>query len=137
MAIYYYFVEVLDGPHSMHWKDKGGTISIIRKALHMHPSQRCVILGTLEGIMRCAAVDIEFNEKIENNSKQGLKIIILPGSLEELLIENWMEAYCGFQQTAVMVNEHQRQQGNEKVSVYTVIADFYRLQPKISVLRKV
>ena len=36
-----------------------------------------------------------------------------------------------------MINEHRRQQGDDKVSIYTVMATFYRLQPKISVLRKV
>ena len=87
--------------------------------------------------MRCAAEGIEFNGKIEKKSKQGRKIIILPGSFEELLIANWMEAYCGFRQTTVMVNEHRRQQGDERVSVYAVMAAFYRLQPKIDVLQKV
>ena len=109
MAISYYFVEVLDAPHSTHWKGKGGTIAIIRKALHMHPSQRRVIRRTLQEIMRCAAEGDEFNGKIEKKSKQGRKIIILPGSFEELLIANWMEAHCGFRQTTVMVNEHRRQ----------------------------
>ena len=48
-----------------------------------------------------------------------------------------MEAYCGFRQTTFMVNEHRRQQGKDRVSVYAVMAAFYRLQPKIDVLQKV
>ena len=35
------------------------------------------------------------------------------------------------------MNEHQRQNGDERVSVYCVMAAFYRLQPKIDVLTKV
>ena len=137
IAIYYYYIEVLDAPHLIHWKSRAGTIAIIRKALKMHPSQRRVIKRTLEEIMRCATEGVDFNGKIEKKNKEGRKIIILPGSFEELLIANWMEAYCGFRQTTVMVNEHRRQQGDENVSVYTVMATFYRLQPKIDVLTKV
>ena len=36
-----------------------------------------------------------------------------------------------------MVNEHRRQQGKDRVSVYAVMAAFYRLQPKIDVLTKI
>ena len=108
MAIFYYYVEVLDAPHSVHWKGKGGTISIIRKALFMEAHQRRVIKRTLEEIKRCAVYGLEFNGKIEPKEKLGRKIIILPGSVEELLIANWMEAYCGFRQTTFMVNEHRR-----------------------------
>ena len=40
MEIYYYYVEVLGALHSIHWRGKDGTISIIRKALRMMPYQR-------------------------------------------------------------------------------------------------
>ena len=46
--------------------------------------------------------------KIENEEKSGRKISILPDSMEELLIANWMEAYCVFLMTTVMVNEYRR-----------------------------
>ena len=137
MAISYYFVEVLDAPHSTHWKGKGGTIALIRKALHMYQNQRRVIRRTLEEIVRCAAEGVMFDGKIEAKDKTGRQIIILPGSIEELLIANYMEAYCGFRQTTFIVNEHRRQQGDERVSVYCVMAAFYRLKPKVDVLQKV
>ena len=35
------------------------------------------------------------------------------------------------------MNEHQRQNGDERVSVYCVMAAFYHIQPKIDVLTKV
>lgn len=65
-------------------------------SLCMDPNQRRVIRRTLEEIMRCTAEGFEFNEKIEQKDKTGRKIIILPGSIEELLIANRIEAYCGF-----------------------------------------
>ena len=137
MAIMYHYVEILDAPNAIHWKGKGRTISLIRRALHMHASQRRVILRTLEEIMRCAVEGIEFNGKIESKHKLGRKIIILPGSAEELLIANWMEAHCGFRQTTYMVKEYRRQQGDTRVSVYAVMSAFYRLQPKVDILQKI
>ena len=113
MAISYYFGEVLYAPHSTHWKGKGGTIALIRKALHMHASQRRVIRRTLEEIMRCAAEGVEYDGKIEAKKKTGRKIIILPGSIEELLITTYMETYCGLRQTTFTVNEHRSQHGDE------------------------
>ena len=137
MAIYYYYVEVLDAPHLTHWRGNGGTITIIRKALGMMPYQRRVIKRTLLEIMRCAVEGIIFDGRIESKNKTGRKIIILPGSAEELLIANWMENHCGFRMTTYMVNEHRRQEGKDRVSVYCVMAAFYRLKPKVNVLVKV
>ena len=48
-----------------------------------------------------------------------------------------MEAHCGFRQTTYMVNEHRRQQGDTRVSVYAVMSAFYRLQPKVDILQKI
>ena len=96
MAIFYFFIEVLDAPHSTHWKCKGRTIALIRKALLIHPSQRRVIRRKLEEIMRCAAEGVEFDGKIEAKNKTGRKIIISPVSVYKLLIANWMEAYYDF-----------------------------------------
>ena len=36
-----------------------------------------------------------------------------------------------------MVNEHRRQQGDTRVSVYAVMSAFYRLQPKVDILQKI
>ena len=124
MAIYYHFIEMLDAPHCIHWKGKGGTISIILKALYMLPSQHWVIKRTLEEIMRCAHEDDLFYGNIENTNKLGRKSIILSGSIEETLIVNWMESYCGFCQTTVMVNEHRWQQDEKRISVYCIMSAF-------------
>ena len=78
-----------------------------------------------------------FDGHIRNNKKLGRKIIILPGSIEEALIANWMEAHCGFHMTTSMVNEHWKQQDGIEVSRYTVMSAFYRLNPKVDVLSKV
>jgi len=106
MAIFYQYADILDVPHSTYWKGMGGTISNIRHALQMRPNQRRVIRRTLEEIVRCMVEGVIFHGKIENKEKLGRKIIILPGSMEELLIANRMEAHCGFRMTTVMVNEH-------------------------------
>ena len=137
LAIYYHYIKILDAPHEIHWNGKEGTISLIRKALRMHPCQRRVIKRTLQEIMRCATEGIEFNGKIQYVNKLGAKIIISPGSAEELLIANWMENHCGFRMTTAMVNEHRRQQGDIDVSVFCVMSAFYRLTPKVNVLVKV
>ena len=63
--------------------------------------------------------------------------MILPGSVEELLIANLTEAHCSFRMTTVMVNKHRRQQGDERVSCYTVMAAFYHLNPKVDVLKNI
>ena len=96
MAIYYHFIEVLDALHSIHWKGKGRTISLIQKALHILPSKRQVIKRILREIMRSAYEGVIFNGKIEHMNKLGCKFIILPGSVEETLITDWMEGYCRF-----------------------------------------
>ena len=75
--------------------------------------------------MRRAVEGVEFSGKIENINKKGRKIIISPCSTEVLIFVNWMEAHCGFQMTTIMVNEHRRQQGDERVSVYCVMSTFY------------
>ena len=39
--------------------------------------------------------------------------------------------------TTLLVNEHQREQGEARVSVSAVMSDFHCLQPKITVIEKV
>ena len=56
--------------------------------------------------MRCEDEGVDFEGKIKAKNKTGREIIILPGSIEELLIANYMDAYCGFRQTIFIVNEH-------------------------------
>jgi len=136
-AIYYQFVFVLDCPYHEHWSHQGGTIAIIRKALDLRPNQRRVVRRTLEEIMRCLREGKEFDGHISNNEKLGRKILILPGSIEEALIANWMDSHCGFRMTTYMVNEHRRQQDDVEVSRYAVMSAFYRLNPKVDVLSKV
>jgi len=137
MAIQYQYIDIMDAPHKSYWSGKGGTISVIRKALHMSTNQRRTIKRTLQEITKCMREGVIFDGSIEKENKQGRKIIILPGSFEELLIANWMEAHCGFRFTTMMVNEHRRQQGDDDVSVYAVMAVFYRLKPKVDVIKKV
>ena len=73
MAIFYYYIEVLDAPHSIHWRGKGGIISIVRKSLHMMPYQRRVIKSALVEIMRCTTKVVAFDGTIESKIKQGEK----------------------------------------------------------------
>ena len=87
--------------------------------------------------MRCVKEGEDFDGHIRNNQKLGRNILILPGSIKEALIANWMEAHCGFRMTTLMANEHRRQQDNIEVSRYAVMAAFYQLNPKVDVLSKV
>ena len=107
----------------------GGTISNIRHALEMRPNQQRLIRRTLEEIVRCMVEGVIFDGKIENKYKIGFKTITLPGSLEELLTVNWIEAHSEIPMTTVMVNKHRIQQGDERVSCYAIMAAMYYLQP--------
>ena len=67
----------------------------------------------------------------------GRKILIESGSTEEELIARWMEAHLGFRMTTMLVNEHRREEGKERVGVSAVMNAFYRLQPKVNIIQKV
>ena len=133
-AIYYVYVHVLDAPHEEHWSGKEGTIAIIRKKLELPPHTRRKIHRTLDLIMSSLRKGMIFDGKWETNA--GRPILIKPGSTEETLIANWMESHVGFRMTTTLVNEHRREQGDERVSVSAVMSAFYRLQPKIDIIGK-
>ena len=135
-AIYYQYEAILDSPPKPHWRGKGGTIALIRKALQLPPHHRRVIKRTLNEIMRCMVEGEDFDGRLNSRTQLGEKFIILPGSVEENLITNWTEAHCGFRFTTEMVNEHRRQQGLVEVSRYCVMSVFYSLRPKMDVLQK-
>ena len=67
----------------------------------------------------------------------GRKILIESGSTDEELITRWMEAHLGFRMTTMLVNEHRREEGKERVGVSAVMNAFYRLQPKVNIIQKV
>ena len=48
-----------------------------------------------------------------------------------------MEQHCGFRMTTYIVNEHRRDEGNEEVSRFAIMAAFYRMQPLVTRIRKV
>ena len=48
-----------------------------------------------------------------------------------------MESHCEFCMTILLVNEHRREQGLERVSCYAVMSAFHWLKPKIKVIKKV
>ena len=95
-----------------------------------------MVRRTLDEIMMCIRKGLEFDGSLRQ-AKRGRKILISPGSVEENLIATWMESHCGFRFTTEQVNEHRRQQGDDGVSRYAVMAAFYRLDPKIDVLSKI
>ena len=135
-SIYYFWAHDLDAPHEEHWNGKGGTIALIRKSLKMPINCRFKIRRTLREIMRCLRLGLPFDGNLHSDS-MGRKVLINPGSVEETLIANWMEQHCGFRMTTMLVNEHRRQQGDERVSVWAVMSAFYRLKPKINLIEKV
>mmetsp|Transcript_44542 Transcript_44542/g.53458 ORF Transcript_44542/g.53458 Transcript_44542/m.53458 type:complete len:132 (-) Transcript_44542:3093-3488(-) len=85
--------------------------------------------------MRCINAGEIFDGTIQDNA--GRKHMIKPGSTEESLIVTWMESHCGFRMTTIMVNEHRREEGKDRVSMYAVMSAFYRLQPRIDPIKKV
>ena len=48
-----------------------------------------------------------------------------------------MQSHAGFRMTTLLVNEHRREEGKEKVSTSAVMSAFYRLEPKVSIIEKV
>ena len=64
-------------------------------------------------------------------------LAIEEGSVEEELIAKWMESHLGFRMTTLLVNEHRKEEGKERVSVSAVMNAFYRLNPKVSIIEKV
>ena len=135
-SIYYTWVYRLDAPPEKDWKGRDGTIHTIRHILGMPPHARSKIRRVLEEAMRCLRVGKYFDGTIEPKNKLGRKVVILPGSAEELLMANWMESHIGFRMTTLLVNEHRKEEGKERVIVSAVMSAFYRLQPKVSVLQK-
>ena len=135
-SIYYTWVYRLDAPPEKDWKGRDGTIHSIRRILGMPPHARSKIRRVLEEAMRCLRVGKCFDGTIEPKNKLGRKVLILPGSAEELLMANWMEQHVGFRMTTLLVNEHRKEEGKERVSVSAVMSAFYRLQPKVNVLQK-
>ena len=131
----YHFVNVLDAPSKENWKGAGGTISLIRKALHLDFDHHRKILFMLKEIIRCVRVGGNFDGTIKSHA--GRKHMIKAGSVEEALIATWMELHCGFRMTTIMVNEHRREEGKDRVSRHAVISAFYRLQPKIIPIKKI
>lgn len=136
-AIFYHYTYVLDAPFQEHWDSHNGTISIIRKALHLRVSQHRVIKRALDDIVSALKVGKEFDGTYIKHGNCGRKVVILPGSQDETLIANWMEQHCGFCMTTMLINEHRRENGEERVSRYAVMAAFYRLAPQIKVIQKV
>ena len=134
-AIYYQYVDILDAPHPEHWHGQNGTISKIRKCLHLRISQTRTIKKTLEEIVRCMAIGYKYDGLSELT--HGRKTSIIPGSQEESLIANWMESHCGFRMTTILVNEHRREGGKERVSRFAVMSAFHRLKPKVQIIEKI
>ena len=134
-VIYYYYIHRLDAPHEEHWAGKEGTISIIRKHLELPMHTRRKIRRTLEHIMMCIRAGTPFEGKLGTTT--GRHILIQSGSAEEELIARWMESHLGFRMTTMLVNEHRREEGKERVGVSAVMNAFYRLQPKVTIIEKV
>ena len=69
-------------------------------------------------------------------NKTGWPVSILPGSMEMSSIANWMEVHYIFRMTTMLVNDHHKEQYDERVSNFEVMQAFYRLQSKIKIIEK-
>ena len=134
-AIYYIYIFLLDAPHKEHWGGRDGTISILRKKLRLPQHTRRKIRRTLSKILECMVNAEPFDGTLGKST--GRPILINSGSTEEELIANWMEQHLGFRMTTMLVNEHRREEGKERVGVSAVMNAFYRLAPKITIIEKV
>ena len=63
-------------------------------------------------------------------------MLILPGSVEEGLIADWMEAGLGFRHTTTMVNQHRREEGLRIVGRSCVMSTFDRMNPILTNIAK-
>ena len=83
-AIFYHFIHVLDALCNKHWKGHGGTIFLIRKALHLDFDHHHKIIFTLKEMTRCIRVGGSFDGTIKSHA--GQKQLTKPGSTEETLV---------------------------------------------------
>ena len=79
----------------------------------------------LQETMRCIKEGEDIDGIIRSKNKLGRKVAIKPGSREDILIANWMEAHCGFRMTMAMVNENRREEGKDRVSRFSMMSSFY------------
>lgn len=97
---------------------------------------RRYIENILEDAPGCLHNRISYLGLTRCNSNQGRSQLIHPGSIEEGIIADWMEARLGFTFTTRMVNKHRKEEGMYPIGRSAVINHFDRMQPIITKIQK-
>ena len=130
---------VLHGPPPEEWDGNHGSI---RKVCDMfgwkannhnkHRKIRSIFLECEELLCK----GLSFNQNKSKKLRTGRPPVILPGSVEEGIIADWMEANMGARMTTKMVNEHRRSQGLDTVSKNVILRHVKRMTPKVTTIKK-
>ena len=89
-AIAYYFLGVLDAPHTREWSGRDGAISIIVRELKINDGSRDMVKNVLIAVR--AAMDGGYEYNAARADGTGRKPAVKLGSAEAQIIADCMEA---------------------------------------------
>ena len=126
---------MLKSPPSSEWKGRYGTIMDICKYLNILNKKRRRVGLVLSETTKYKQQNI-FYTGFTQRDYRGDPPKIKPGSIEDCIIADWMEAELGFRQTPCMVKEHLLDYGLDHVGRNCIMNAFRRMQPIITKVRK-
>ena len=143
-AISFLFVHKYDGLRSgvleSGWGGRYGIINCIRKDLGIctrNVTRNSVFQDIFLNLIECARTGCSFSipEMIESN-KGHRHPIIASDSPQAQIIADYMESGLSIEKTYQLLNEHEYEQGNEKISKSAVYNLVQRLKPKVIHVQK-
>ena len=137
MGIAVYYRMALQSPPRDEWGGRSGTIAHICDVFHLKSKKRRMIRRILLGVQWCEKQGFKYNGKDRRQYNPGRVALILPGSKEEHIIADWMEANLGFRNTLLMVNSHRVEEGLMPVGRNAIMTAFDRMNPRVDKIQKV
>ena len=136
IAIGTYYAHVIGATDRKFWGGKDGVIAKICEVWNLNRQQRRKVRRILESVHECRFRNTDYDGRSKRKYNKGRTILILPGSVEEGLIADWMEAGLGFRHTTTMVNQHRREEGLRIVGRSCVMSTFDRMNPILTNIAK-
>ena len=123
LSVAYHYTNVLKSPPPYELKGRYGTILHIYKYLNIPKKKRRRIGLVLLEITKYKQQHRFYTGFIERDNTGGPPKI-KPGSIEDHIIADWIEAGLGFRQTTIMVNEYRMDCGLAHVGRNCIINSF-------------
>ena len=123
-------------PDPSSWYGEGGAISNLIDIWNLPKRSRMFVLRILQSCVTSMKNNLPYLGLTKRNECPGRPHIILPGSIEEGIVADWMEAGLGFEFTTSMVNEHRTDEVILPVSRSAVMNHFDRMNPVITKVKK-